>query len=136
VLTSYLARPNTVLTDATVDGIGGPGFDLYVNLHDVQVAAHARLIVEGGPFLRIKPVLALRAGFGARFLGGPELFDPSGGFALGADADWTFAPLLGADAGVAWRFSERVEFALFATTTLAGVDEAYGVRLELSRLWF
>ncbi len=131
---TYLVRPNTIFSGAAVDGVGGPGFELYANLHDVRLAGHARLILDGGPFYRVRPVAGVRAGVGVRFLASPELFDSNGGFVLAAGTDTTVALFAGGDAGVTWRVSKTLQLAILATATFAADAQVYGLQLELS--WF
>jgi hypothetical protein len=130
----YVVRPNARLSDAAVSGVGGDGFRLFANLHAVELAGHARFVVEGGALYRVRPILLVRAGLGLRLLAAPDLYDETDRFVLAADTDSSLFPFVGGGAGLAWRIGEHLQLAGIATGTFSPDQREVGLSLEAS--WF
>lgn len=130
----YGLRPNLVLPRARVGGGGGDGFELYANLHTVELAAHARFLLDVGPFVKVQPLLAIRAGGALRLLTNPELFAPDGSLAARASGTTSWSPTVGGELGVVWRASQGMRLGALATASVAADQRTLGVHLEVS--WF
>jgi opacity protein-like surface antigen len=129
----YQHRTNAPLDGGTLGELGGDGFTLYTTLHDLELAASGRLLLDLGPSHRIRPFLGLRTGVGLRMLGAPSLYNRAGLAATG-DGDTAVYPLVGAELGASYRFGNALAVGLALHTTRATDQTITGLRLELS--WF
>ena len=135
VAVGFHRRGDAVIDDAILDGVGGTPVGTYRLFTDVQTFSAAttiRAYLEVGPFLRLRPLVGVRVGGEATQFASPQLFAGNTPSSAVGDNKWEFAPLGGAEVGIAYRLTDSFEGAVLLSAESSSVQTNFGLTLEVS----
>lgn len=134
VRAGYDGRSDLELSSASLEGLGGEGHVLFTDLQVASVVASARVYLDYGPFLRLRPIVGVGLGAQGIRYGSPALFLESGAAVAVGDTEWSTSVLKTMEVGVAYRITDLFETALLANVNLSDAITMYGLSLEFSWL--
>jgi len=121
----YMTRLDAPISGARMGKVGGEGFTVFAHVHDIELVGTARLVADrwlSKDFLRWHPYVGLRGGLAARLLQSPQLFNSRGAPTGQQAGQFSLFPVLGVDAGIAYRWSASVEVGASLQATYSGDD--------------
>lgn len=133
VSASYRQRSDVIFDGAALGGVGGDEqYQLYTNLQVIESVVTARSYLEVGPFLRIRPVVGVRAGVQAARFGDPELFFEEQSRVAVGESEWSISFLKGAELGVAYRLTDLFEMAALVRGETSETQSSFSLIVEFS----
>lgn len=130
---SYRQRSDVIVDGAALGGVGGDEqYQLYTNLQVFESVVTARSYLEVGPFLRLRPMVGVRAGVQATRYGDPELFFEEQSRVAVGESEWDLSFLKGAELGVAYRLTDLFEMAVLVRGDTSATQSSFSLTFEFS----
>jgi hypothetical protein len=132
----YLTRTDASLKGAKIGHIGGDGFRLFADIHDIELTGSANIVFGrwlSPALVRWHPYIGARAGAAVRVIASPQLYNPDDRGTGTQSSETALFPTVGFDLGTAYRLSDHFQIGFGLHGSYSGGDRSFvGTSFEIA----